>query len=91
VEPWWSQIGTPVLCSILKKYVHCINSKYAGKMWKYGTELLETNYPIPFHKGPDTWIVPFCWQPDGQSKLQSKLPPKMPIYVFKKLAICTLC
>jgi len=59
-------------------------------MWKYGTELLETNYPIPFHKGPDTWIVPFCWQPDGQSKLQSKLPPKMPIYV-KKYAIGTLC
>jgi len=33
---------------------------------KYGTELLETNYPISFHSGPDTWMVPFCWQADGQ-------------------------
>jgi len=35
-------------------------------MRKYGTELLETNYPILFHRGPDTWMVPFCWQPDGR-------------------------
>ena len=35
-------------------------------MQKYGRELLETNYPISFHTGPDTWIVPFCWQPDGR-------------------------
>ena len=33
---------------------------------KYGTELLETNYSISFHMGPDTWTVPFCWQPDGR-------------------------
>jgi len=64
----------------LKKICALHKQQICGKnMWKYGTELLETNYPIPFHKGPDTWIVPFCWQPDGQSKLQSKLPPKMPI------------
>ena len=25
-----------------------------------GTELLETNYPFSFHRGPDTWIMPFC-------------------------------
>ena len=35
-------------------------------MWlKYGKELLETNYPISFlHRGPDTWMVAFCWQLD---------------------------
>ena len=26
--------------------------------WKYGAELLETNYPISFHRGPDTWMMP---------------------------------
>jgi len=48
--------------------------KYAGRsntVWlvrrqqKYNTELPETNYPISFHRGPDTLMVPFCWQPDG--------------------------
>jgi len=24
----------------------------------------ETNYSISFHRGLDTWMVPFCWQPD---------------------------
>jgi len=33
---------------------------------KYGTELLETNYPISFHRGPDTWMVSLCWQSDGR-------------------------
>jgi len=34
-------------------------------MWqKYGTEMIETNYPISFRSGPDTWIVPFCSLPD---------------------------
>ena len=37
-----------------------------GNMRTYGTELLETNYPISFNSGPDTWIVPFYWQPDGR-------------------------
>ena len=31
-----------------------------GNTWKYGTELLETNYPVSFHRGPDTWMVTFC-------------------------------
>ena len=32
-----------------------------------GTGLLETNYPSrSMHRGPDTWMVPFCWQPDGR-------------------------
>jgi len=35
-------------------------------MRKYGTELLETNYPTSFHRGPDTWMMPFRWQPDGR-------------------------
>ena len=26
---------------------------------KYGTELLETNYPISFHRGLYRWMVPF--------------------------------
>ena len=30
-------------------------------MRAYGTELFETNYPISFHRGPETWMVPFCW------------------------------
>jgi len=46
-----------------KKYAHHINT---NMQQKYGTELLETNYPISFHRGPDTWMVPFCWQPDGR-------------------------
>jgi len=45
-------IGMPVLCG--------------RKMRKYGTELLETNYPTSLHRGPDTWMVPFCWQPEYQ-------------------------
>jgi len=33
-------------------------------MWKYGTELLETNYPVSFHwSPPETRMVPVCWQP----------------------------
>ena len=39
-----------------------------GNMQKYGIGLLETNYPISFHRGPDTWMMPFCWQPDGRCK-----------------------
>jgi len=35
-------------------------------MWKYGTELLKATYPISVHRGPDTRMVPFCWQPDAQ-------------------------
>ena len=23
-------------------------------------------YPISFHRGPDTWMMPFCCQPDGR-------------------------
>jgi len=33
-------------------------------MLEYGRELLETSYPISFHRDLDTWMVPFCWQPD---------------------------
>jgi len=25
-------------------------------MWKYVTELLKTNYPISFHRGPNIWM-----------------------------------
>ena len=32
-------------------------------MWKYGTELLQTNYPVSFHWSPETRMVPVCWQP----------------------------
>jgi len=35
-------------------------------MLKYGRELLQTNCPISFHGGLKTWMVPFCWQPNGQ-------------------------
>jgi len=35
--------------------------------WKNGTELLETNYPISFHRGRDTWMVLFCWQSDSRN------------------------
>jgi len=37
-----------------------------GREQKYGTELLKTNYCISFHRGPDTWMVPLCWQSDGR-------------------------
>jgi len=58
-------LGMPVLCGIkicgLHKHQIC-----GGSVRKYGTELLETNYHISFHSGPDRWMVPFCWQPDGR-------------------------
>jgi len=28
-------------------------------------EVLKTNYPL-VPQGPDTWMVPFYWQPDGR-------------------------
>jgi len=33
-----------------------MQTAYGGSMRKYGTELLETNCPISFHRGPDTWM-----------------------------------
>ena len=47
--------------SVINKHRKC-----SGNIGKYGTELLETNYPISFHRGPYTRLVPFRWQPDGR-------------------------
>ena len=38
----------------VKKYTDRINTQYAAEMWEYGTELLENNYAISFHRGPVT-------------------------------------
>jgi len=64
----WLWIGTAVLWHF-KKYADHMNDYWRKwmTMWrKYGTELLETDYPMSFHGDPDTRMVPFCWQPDGQ-------------------------
>jgi len=68
---------------------------------KYGTELLETSYPISFHKGPDTWMVPFCWQPDGRGNenlieignrnANITTAVENANFLQEKYAICTLC
>jgi len=57
----------------LKKYADRINTKYAAEiiyiMRKFGTELLETNYSILFHRCPDSGHMdgaPICWQSDGR-------------------------
>jgi len=55
--------GMSVLCDMLK---NMRTAKTPNMRRKYGTEMLDTNYPISFHRGPDTSPVPFCWQPDGR-------------------------
>ena len=54
--------GMSVSCGIFLKmcgpYKHQI---YGGNMRKYISKLIETNYPISFHRGLDTWMVLFCW------------------------------
>ena len=60
-------LGMSVLCSIFTKNMRShIPQICGGNMQKSGTNLLETNYAISFHRGPETWIVPFQWQPDGR-------------------------
>jgi len=76
----------------LKKYADRINTEYAAEIW-YRIAL--TNYSSSFQKGPETWMVPFCWQPDGRGKVTEtqtifKLLSKMPIYA-DKYTICALC
>jgi len=39
------------ICGPHKHQIHARN------IWKYGTELLKTNYPIFFHRNPDTHLI----------------------------------
>ena len=53
-EVYACQFYAALLKKICGPQKHQICGRY---MRKYGTELLETNYPISFHRGPDTWMV----------------------------------
>ena len=52
--------------SFMWHFLNMRTTQSPNMLRKYGTELLETNYPISFHRGPDTRMVPFCWQSDGR-------------------------
>ena len=53
------RLSMSVVCGIKKNTRIAQTPNMRGK---YGTELLETNYPISFHRIPDTRKVPFCWK-----------------------------
>jgi len=51
----------------LKKYWDRMNTKYATEICGNMVQncLKPTTHFVP--QGPDTWMVPFCWQPDGRA------------------------
>jgi len=55
------------LKKICRPYKHHI---YGGNMLKYGTELLETNYPIPFHR----IRTHGCWHSVGNQTIEVTKP-----------------